>query len=731
MEENNNQLNRQQQNNMQQTQQENQQRDQQLNQSMQNDKKVRLMILGVAILVIGLVGITYAFFNYTRTGTANTIKVGRIAFNSNQTDSVNLTNVFPISSTAALTDTTNTDEAVITITGDTTYPNGVEYLVKVVNVQNTVGTGANQKYVPIKIMVSASNGLGTSDADYFTDRGSTTSYYKVLSDGTVENDGKILVGYIASGQTGINGTVTIKAYLDSDNVKISDTYDGTESDNMGTTNEWVGGKVVLTTAEWNSLQASGVSFQVRVEANEGVWVPEEVPMYDEIINQSAPNSTVPIDTENSTYVQNVSTGDISNARVSFLNNVEDQGKVIKLSAGINFNNAASDTNGQGLYIRGGTENDTYPIYYYRGHINNNNVAFAGFCWLIVRTTDTGGIKMIYNGLQDEDGTCTATAYESTDEATVEIPELLEPNKRIGDMSMLAEMSEFGDSDGDFLSSVGYMYGEQYEMFYTYYTGQGLTSGAYFGSGFTYNNGVYTLTDATVTAPDATHHYSCDSTNASATCSEIIYVYNEYSGEYSYLKMSGGDGIDDVLTKSFVNTHDSPIKTAIDTWYASNLASYTSKLEDTVWCNDRSISELGRWSATSSITSTEYLFNAGERGASHTPTLECSRRDDQFTVSSSIGNGKLTYPVGLLTGDELIFAGSADGYGYGLYLWNWKGYWTMTPATEYAIHIENYGGMIYLQNYYYSYGVRPAISLKHNIKILNGGDGTAANPYVVE
>ena len=64
---------------------------------------------------------------------------------------------------------------------------------------------------------------------------------------------------------------------------------------------------------------------------------------------------------------------------------------------INYANISSDSNGKGLYILPGTENDDYPIMYYRGAINNNNVIFGGYCWQMVRTTDTGGIKMIYNG----------------------------------------------------------------------------------------------------------------------------------------------------------------------------------------------------------------------------------------------------------------------------------------------------------------------------------------------
>ncbi len=72
---------------------------------------------------------------------------------------------------------------------------------------------------------------------------------------------------------------------------------------------------------------------------------------------------------------------------------------IKVSAvddsSINFKQASSDTNGKGTYVMHSTTSTTHPIYYYRGDIHNNFVLFAGFCWQIVRTTDTGGIKLIY------------------------------------------------------------------------------------------------------------------------------------------------------------------------------------------------------------------------------------------------------------------------------------------------------------------------------------------------
>ena len=64
---------------------------------------------------------------------------------------------------------------------------------------------------------------------------------------------------------------------------------------------------------------------------------------------------------------------------------------------IKFNQISSDTNGKGLYLLSSTKTNYYPIYYYRGNVTNNNVLFADYCWKIVRTTETGGVKLIYNG----------------------------------------------------------------------------------------------------------------------------------------------------------------------------------------------------------------------------------------------------------------------------------------------------------------------------------------------
>ena len=55
----------------------------------------------------------------------------------------------------------------------------------------------------------------------------------------------------------------------------------------------------------------------------------------------------------------------------------------------------------GLYMLQETKDDEKPMYFYRGNVTDNNVILNDFCWLIVRTTETGGTKLLYNGIHTE------------------------------------------------------------------------------------------------------------------------------------------------------------------------------------------------------------------------------------------------------------------------------------------------------------------------------------------
>ena len=681
------------------------------------NKKTMLTIIGVAILVIGLVGITYAFFNYTRTGSANVIRVGRINFVTRQTNTINLTNLFPIDPTdsTAMNDNTKVGTLEIEIEGDTDYSDGVEYLVSAVNSNITV----NGKSLPISLDVTVTT-LGTESSSYWTARNSkNATIYKKLVGETLEGNQQILVGYIKPNTTsgtaeGVDGSITIKAYLDKNKILISDTYNNgeTPTDNLGTPASMGEGKTVFTTTEWNSLQANGVSFQVKVEANQGIWVEEPLTSYTQITRN-----------------------------------------VITPTNPINFANISSSSNGEGLYILPGTESNTNPIYYYRGAVTDNNVIFGDYCWQMVRTTDTGGIKMIYNGAVTGNGeTCENTAHAD----------------RI--ISSGAFNSQYNT-----VADVGYMNNARY----TFTNAAGAT-GSIYGKNVEWDGTNYLVIEDTAnvassnTTKDNNHHYSCG-TAGTTSCASVRYYYYDNN----YITLTGGDFVEDAIYKMtgsivnqdidvvtrnsgyVLNNTDSTVKTAIESWFRTNLTNevdntkrnYVNYLEDTVYCNDRSVKmvsgntgyptyEQSGWNPSGGSLSTFLSFGTFNRyynnwySTSNVPGTICPNETDRFSVGSSVAH--LNYPVGLLTVDEIVMAGSS-GNSYAnnqtYYLYTGGNYWSLSPsdcgysgADEFNV---NNDGTFNGNSVQYSSGVRPVVSLKPGTEFESGGEGTALKPYVVK
>ena len=183
-----------------------------------------------------------------------------------------------------------------------------------------------------------------------------------------------------------------------------------------------------------------------------------------------------------------------------------------------------------------------------------------------------------------------------------------------------------------------------------------------------------------------------------------------------------------------NGTNSTIKNTIDTWYKNNLTNYTKYLSTTaIYCNDR--------------TGDGTYFGAYTRLITNkTPTYDCTDTNDKFTVDTSTGNGKLTYPIALMTADEVSFAGglwatnaqtwyyynSAKGSSTGSTWW-----WLLSPSSwngSYAYVFDVYGssdpGSLGSDYVSIACGVRPALSLKSCVK-TSGGDGSAGTPYTIE
>ena len=245
----------------------------------------------IVLLIVVTVGVSYSFYNYTKTGNLNNVRTGSMNFNAEQGVEVTLSDLFPITASGEITpETPGVGSVTVHVTGDTNYDKGIEYRVKTVNVSGSNGTN-----LPISVNISYSaNGtgktIGQETDDYFADRGDSNSVYQLLTTDTISENGDLVMGYIAPGETGIDGNITIMAYLDAGNIAITDTHpeELTDTNNDGyidgTDDTWVDGRTVFTTEEWNQLSSSGVSFQIKVEANEGLWIPGVLESNNVVIN---------------------------------------------------------------------------------------------------------------------------------------------------------------------------------------------------------------------------------------------------------------------------------------------------------------------------------------------------------------------------------------------------------------------------------------------------------------
>ena len=393
---------------------------------------------------------------------------------------------------------------------------------------------------------------------------------------------------------------------------------------------------------------------------------------------------------------------------------------VSSSSGIDFASVSSDTNGKGLYIASEYSDYKYPILYYRGNVDNNNLIFANFCWKIVRTTETGGIKLIYNGTPSN-GTCNNTGTSS----------------QIGTSAF--------NTNYNSVAYIGYMYGTVYTSNSKYMYND--NNSYYYGYDVTYSNGKYTLVNAVSMSNWSNiydngftnYHYTC---MGGTTCTSVYYIYYTNAYHMYYITLNNGKDIEDAKDDMLVNNNtSSTIKNKIDNWYYVNIVQkgYSEYIEDTVWCNDRSIGEVNGWNYDRSTTRKYLFFNPFGRSyhiGVYNPSLNCSNEADKFTVDDSNGNGVLTYPVGLLTADELIFAGSrmyVDNTSY--YLCNGQNWWTISPAMysdawPHMFLINDAGKVSDVAvTAIDSAGVRPAISLAPGVEV-SGGNGTKNNPYVL-
>ena len=320
-------------------------------------------------------------------------------------------------------------------------------------------------------------------------------------------------------------------------------------------------------------------------------------------------------------------------------------------------------------------------YYFRGAVENNYVEFANKCWRIVRVTGDGSIKLtLFNNNTEGNTNPCAEANDSVDAA-------------------ITGESKFNYAYGD-NAFVGLMYGN-------------------------------------VGCSDGVSDYQGSCTRAGGT----------WTASTSYVN-------------AHANINKSTILKYLESWYDDNIASYDSYIADTIWCNDKSTVKDTTFNPYGWTLGTNYGYglNTNYYGVSQrllqndehalvlagNPSLICPNDDlggklSKYTVSDTTnGNGALDKKIGLLTADEVVYAGGGD-YNESYYLlkntenWIW---WALSPSGS-----DGGGGDVWVvrgvdsvlsyESVEFEFdGVRPSLSLKSTVPIASG-KGTRTSPYVVE
>ena len=217
-------------------------------------------------------------------------------------------------------------------------------------------------------------------------------------------------------------------------------------------------------------------------------------------------------------------------------------------------------------------------------------------------------------------------------------------------------------------------------------------------------------------------------------------FNSSDNDPAYVGYMYGNPDGTTFDEVHTNTTSSTIKTTVDNWYKTNIADkgYSSYVSNAVgFCGDRTLSK--RANGDGVQTDKNSGFGASDRNYSQTEIFTCpnKERDLYTTTDSSIGNKALTYPVGLITYDELVFAGIDSRHANKLsWAYSTTNYWTMSPSYFYATGgtasewFQDSGGYFNSNLVGAGYGARPVINLKSDVKITEG-IGTANDPFIVE
>ena len=186
-------------------------------------------------------------------------------------------------------------------------------------------------------------------------------------------------------------------------------------------------------------------------------------------------------------------------------------------------------------------------------------------------------------------------------------------------------------------------------------------------------------------------------------------------------------------------YESTILIALNEWYQTNLQSYSAYIDiNAGFCGDREPSTNNTISNGSGGTGTTNTYYASyiRLVANKNPTYKCKSNDLYTTSKSNKGNKSLSNPIGLISADEVAYAGGSSSISNNNYFLFSKGsYWTMSPYFfynngAYVFYVDWYTGKLaYFSVSSSAVGIRPVINLASDVTIKSG-NGTSKTPYEI-
>ena len=241
---------------------------------------------------------------------------------------------------------------------------------------------------------------------------------------------------------------------------------------------------------------------------------------------------------------------------------------------------------------------------------------------------------------------------------------------------------------------------------------------------------------------------CASANNSASAAFARYsgetyksAFNTNYNDNAYVGFKYGTVGASDYAPTHANTNKSTILTNLEAWYEkNNLKNYEKVIADTVWCNDKTnvtdttfnpynysnVNGLGYAKNVTYYGATQRLVGTSGSAGGTGPSLKCNGE-----------LSKITSKVGLITADELAYAGYAIGTGNTTTYLQENAtdtyWWSLSPSgfdggDANVWGVGGSGGNFGSGGVVNANGVRPSISLKSTTNIT--GEGTSSTPYII-